>query len=50
MLILNDRGHAKIIDLGLARTNQLDGMTATGLIMGTPEYMSPEQVIGKTNG
>ncbi len=46
-VILNDRGHAKIIDLGLARTNQLEGMTATGLIMGTPEYMSPEQVMGK---
>lgn len=46
-IILNDRGHAKIIDLGLARTNQLDGMTATGLIMGTPEYMSPEQVLGR---
>jgi len=46
-VILNDRGHAKIIDLGLARTNQLEGMTATGLIMGTPEYMSPEQVLGR---
>ncbi len=46
-VILNDRGHLKIIDLGLARTNQLEGMTATGLIMGTPEYMSPEQVMGR---
>jgi len=46
-VILNDRGHLKIIDLGLARTNQLEGMTATGLIMGTPEYMSPEQVLGR---
>jgi serine/threonine protein kinase len=46
-IILNDRGHLKIIDLGLARTNQLEGMTATGLIMGTPEYMSPEQVLGR---
>lgn len=46
-VIMNDRGHAKIIDLGLARTNQLEGMTATGLIMGTPEYMSPEQVLGR---
>ena len=46
-IILNERGHAKIIDLGLAHTNQLDGMTATGLIMGTPEYMSPEQVMGR---
>jgi eukaryotic-like serine/threonine-protein kinase len=46
-VILNDKGHLKIIDLGLARTNQLEGMTATGLIMGTPEYMSPEQVMGR---
>jgi serine/threonine protein kinase len=46
-VILNERGHLKIIDLGLARTNQLEGMTATGLIMGTPEYMSPEQVTGR---
>jgi len=37
----------KIIDLGLSRTNQLEGMTATGLILGTPEYMSPEQVMGR---
>lgn len=46
-IILNDRGQLKIIDLGLSRTNQLEGMTATGLIMGTPEYMSPEQVMGR---
>jgi serine/threonine protein kinase len=46
-VIINERGHAKIIDLGLAHTNQLEGMTATGLIMGTPEYMSPEQVMGR---
>ncbi|HET6267048.1 MAG TPA: serine/threonine-protein kinase, partial [Acidobacteriota bacterium] len=46
-IILNDRMHLKIIDLGLSRTNQLEGMTATGLIMGTPEYMSPEQVMGR---
>lgn len=46
-IILNDRGQLKIIDLGLSRTTQLEGMTATGLIMGTPEYMSPEQVMGR---
>ena len=46
-IILNDRGHLKIIDLGLALTKHLEGMTATGLIMGTPEYMSPEQVMGR---
>jgi serine/threonine-protein kinase len=37
----------KIIDFGLARSSNLEGMTATGLIMGTPEYMSPEQVSGQ---
>lgn len=46
-VIMNERGQLKIIDLGLARTNHLEGMTATGLIMGTPEYMSPEQVLGR---
>ncbi|MCI0413285.1 serine/threonine protein kinase [bacterium] len=46
-IIINAMGDVKIIDFGLARTAQLEGMTATGLIMGTPEYMAPEQVAGK---
>jgi predicted Ser/Thr protein kinase len=37
----------KLIDFGLAKASFLDGMTATGLIMGTPEYMAPEQVRGR---
>jgi predicted Ser/Thr protein kinase len=47
-IIINRANHIKIIDFGLARSQHLDGMTATGLIMGTPEYMSPEQVAGKS--
>src|SRR5262245_12202335 len=46
-IIINAANHAKIIDFGLAHTAHLQGMTATGLIMGTPEYMAPEQVAGK---
>jgi serine/threonine-protein kinase len=37
----------KVIDFGLAKTTFGSGMTATGLIMGTPEYMAPEQVRGR---
>lgn len=46
-IIIDGSNHIKIIDFGLARTAQAEGMTATGLIMGTPEYMAPEQVAGK---
>jgi serine/threonine-protein kinase len=37
----------KVIDFGLATTNFFAGMTATGMILGTPEYMAPEQIRGK---
>ena len=46
-IIVNAAGQVKIIDFGLASTTHAEGMTATGLIMGTPEYMAPEQVAGR---
>ncbi len=46
-VIVNDAGELKIIDFGLASCAHQEGMTATGLILGTPEYMAPEQVAGK---
>ena len=46
-IILNDALELKIIDFGLAYCAHHEGMTATGLILGTPEYMAPEQVAGK---
>ena len=46
-IMLQKRGHAKIMDFGLARMRVADHKTSTGMVLGTPKYMSPEQVAGQ---
>jgi serine/threonine-protein kinase len=40
-------GHVKITDFGIARMESSSVRTQTGMVLGSPKYMSPEQVLGK---
>ena len=46
VMVLNDR-LIKITDFGIARMRNNEVKTMTGMILGSPKYMSPEQVAGK---
>jgi serine/threonine protein kinase len=45
-VMLDKQGNVRIMDFGIARSLFTKGLTETGMLIGTPEYMSPEQVEG----
>lgn len=46
-IMIDKEGNARIMDFGIARTIKGKGVTAEGVIIGTPDYMSPEQAEAK---
>src|SRR5580704_6900787 len=46
-VLIDQEGSAKVTDFGIARTLEEDGLTAAGRVLGTTDYVSPEQALGQ---
>jgi tRNA A-37 threonylcarbamoyl transferase component Bud32 len=46
-VLIDDEGSAKVTDFGIARTLDEEGLTADGRVLGTTDYVSPEQALGQ---
>ena len=47
-VLIDEEGAAKVTDFGIARTLTEDGLTADGRVLGTTDYVSPEQALGQS--
>src|SRR5919197_3151707 len=45
-VLIDPEGRAKVTDFGIARSLEAQGLTATGRVLGTTDYVSPEQALG----
>jgi eukaryotic-like serine/threonine-protein kinase len=46
-VLLNEDGQAKVTDFGIARSLDVQGVTQTGTVLGTSDYIAPEQARGQ---
>ena len=46
-VLLDSEGRAKVTDFGIARSLEVHGLTQTGRVLGTTDYVSPEQALGR---
>lgn len=46
-VLIDPDGRAKVTDFGIARSLEAEGMTATGRVLGTTDYVAPEQAMGE---